>query len=126
MVRGVDAILVSPLSEKASATGLKRANDKGIKIVTYNANVAGDFPVSAIESNQYELGKLTGQETVKYIENKLDGKANIATVGFLSLLPDQAGARAKGFKEAIAKLPGVKIVAEQEAWMAPEADRRRQ
>jgi sugar transport system substrate-binding protein len=121
MVRNVGAILVSPLSEKASSTALRRVHEKGIKVVTYNANIAADFPVCAVESDQYELGKLTGEEAVKYIEKRFDGKANIATIGFLSLLPDQAGARAKGFLDAIGKLPGVKIVAQQEAWMAPEA-----
>jgi sugar transport system substrate-binding protein len=121
VVRGVDAILISPLSEKASATALKRANDQGIKILTYNANVAADFPVSAVESNQYELGQSTGQVVAKYIDDRLGGKATIATVGFVSLLPDQGGARAKGFLDEMAKLPGVKIVAQQEAWMAPEA-----
>ncbi len=122
VVRGVKAILISPLSEKTSNTALKRANDKGIKIITYNANVEGDFPISAIESNQYELGQSTGQVVARYVQDKLGGKATIATVGFISLLPDQGGARAKGFKDEMAKLPGVKIVAEQEAWMAPEAD----
>ncbi len=91
-VRGVDAILISPLSEKTSSTALRRANDQGVKIVTYNANVQGDFPVGAVESNQYELGESTGREVAKYIENRLGGKAAIATVGFQSLLPDQGGA----------------------------------
>jgi len=121
VVRGVDALAISPLSEKASAAALKRAHDRGVKIVPYNANLAADFPVASVESNQYDLGQSTGKEVVQYIEERLGGKADIATIGFLSLLPDQAGARAEGFLDEVTKLPGVKIVARQEAWMAPEA-----
>ncbi len=117
----VNAIVISPLSTKGSVEALKRANDAGIKVVTYNTAIAADFPVCDIESDQVDLGGSTGKAAVKYIQEKLNGKANIAMLEFMSLSPEQSGERVRGFKDTVSKLPGVKIVAEQDAWLAPDA-----
>ena len=42
-------------------------------------------------------------------------------IGFASQLPEQGGARQRGFRAGLEGLPGVEIVAEQDAWNAPEA-----
>ena len=121
MTQKVGAVLVSPLSTQASIPALKRANERGIRIVTYNNGIAADFPVCNIQSDQESLGASTGRAARGYIETKLGGKARVALIGFASQLPEQGGARQRGFKEAIAGMPGVEIVAEQDAWNAPEA-----
>ena len=121
IARGVDAIVVSPLSAKASRTALKRAKDKGIVVVTYNTNVEGDVPAAYIESNQFDLGVQTGKAAAKYIQEKLGGKAKIAVLAFRSQNPEQSNARSGGFKQEMARLPGVEIVTEQDAWLADQA-----
>src|SRR5207247_607528 len=63
----------------------------------------------------------TGRAAREFIEARLGGKARVALIGFSSQLPEQGGARQKGFKQEIAGMPGVTIVAEQDAWNAPEA-----
>ena len=119
----VDAILVSPLSTKASIPGLKRAHDSGIKIIAYNNSLEADFPACNVVSDQVALGASTGEAARRYIEQKLgsEAKAKVAIIGFASQLPEQGGARVRGFKEEIQKLAGVQIVAEQDAWTAPKA-----
>ena len=117
IARGVDAIVISPLSKTASATALKRARDRGVKVVTYNTTVEGDVPLSYIESSQSDLGAQTGEAARKYIEKRLGGKAKIALLAFKSQLPEQSNGRSDGFKEKVAALPGVEIVAEQDAWL---------
>lgn len=121
MTQKVGAVLISPLSMKASVPALERANGRGIKIVTYNNSLGADFPACAIASDQEALGATTGRAAREYIEKKLGGKARIALIGFASQLPEQGGARQRGFRNEIAALPGVQIVAEQDAWNAPEA-----
>jgi ABC-type sugar transport system substrate-binding protein len=118
---GVDAIIVSPLSAKASLAALTRAREKGITVVTYNTTVEGDVPASFVESDQVDLGASTGREAVAYIEKHFGGKAEIAILAFLSNAPEQSNARVSGFKSEVTKLPGVKIVAEQDAWMPETA-----
>lgn len=117
IARGVDAIVISPLSAKASATALKRAKDKGIVVVTYNSTVEGDIPVAYIESDQADLGRQTGLVAKRYIEEQLGGKAKIATLAFKSQLAEQSDARRNGFVDVVGQLPGVEFVAEQDAWL---------
>jgi ABC-type sugar transport system substrate-binding protein len=117
----VNAIVMAPTSPKASVSALERANKAGIKVVTYNDALEADFPASTIKSDQVSLGKTTGEEAAKYIQEKMGGKATVAVITYESLLPDQAAERTKGFVDEVSKLPGVKIVAKQDAWMADKA-----
>ncbi len=117
----VGAIVVSPLSTQGSIPALKRAHEAGVKVITYNNSVAADFPACNVASDQAALGAETGRVVREYVEQKLGGKAKVALLGFASQLPEQGGARQAGFKQAIADMPGVQIVAEQDAWTAPQA-----
>jgi ABC-type sugar transport system substrate-binding protein len=121
---GVDAIVVSPLSAKASVIALERARAKGIVIVTYNTNVEGDIAAAYLESDQTGLGRMTGVAAREYIEKHLGGRANVALLEFQSQAPEQSTMRVNGFREEITKLPGVRIVAEQDAWLAEQAVRK--
>lgn len=121
IVRKVDAIVISPLSAKASVSALKRAHDKGIKVITYNSTIEGDIPSAYIESDQSNLGIQSGKAARNYIENKLGGKAKVAILAYKSQVPEQSDARSGGFKQEITKSPGVEIVAEQDAWLAEMA-----
>lgn len=121
IARRVDAIVISPLSKKASATALKRAHNKGVKVITYNSTIEGNVPVAYIESDQSDLGTQSGISARNYIEQKLGGKAKVAILAFKSQVPEQSDARTGGFKSEICKLPGVEIVAEQDAWLAEMA-----
>jgi len=124
IARGVDAIVISPLSATASVAGLKRAKAKGVEIITYNSTVEGDIPAAYIESDPHDLGAQTGRAAVKYINEKLGGKAKVAILAFKSQLPEQSDARTGGFKSEVTKLPGVEIVAEQDAWEAEPAKKK--
>jgi ABC-type sugar transport system substrate-binding protein len=117
IARKVDAILLSPLSAKGSVAALKLANDKGIKIITHNTPIDSDIPAAFIECSADDLGAQTGKVARKYIEEKLGGNAKIAVLAFKSQVPEQSAARVNGFKRQLEGLPGVQIVAEQDAWM---------
>jgi len=121
ITRGVDAIIISPLSSKASYTALKRAYDKDIKVITYNTTVEGDIVSSYIESNQMDLGAQSGKAAREYAEKNFGGKAKVAILAFKSQVPEQSNARSEGFKQEVSKLEGVEIVAEQDAWLAEMA-----
>lgn len=117
----VDAVCVAPLSQKASVPALKRAHEAGIKIVTFDSPVNADFPASSIRSDQEALGGPTGEEASEFIRRKLGGKAKVAILSYMALAPEAASQRTRGFEEAIKALPGVRIVARQDAWLANEA-----
>jgi simple sugar transport system substrate-binding protein/ribose transport system substrate-binding protein len=119
--QNVDAILISPLSAKGSVAALKQAHDKGIIVVTNNSAIDADFPDADVESSAADLGHQTGAAAVAYIQKNLGGKANIAILAFKSQVAEQSDARTGGFKDEVTKLPGVKIIAEQDAWLSDMA-----
>ncbi|OQY31043.1 MAG: hypothetical protein B6241_14905 [Spirochaetaceae bacterium 4572_59] len=121
ITRGVDAIVISPLSETVSVTALKRADEKGISIITYNSPLSADFPASYINSSQSELGASSGKQAREYIESELGGKAKVATLAFKSQLPEISDMRVNGFLNEITDLPGVEVVSQQDAWLAEMA-----
>ncbi len=121
---GVDAIVISPLSHKASISALQRAREKGITVITYNNGLDSDIPAAFVESDQTALGRSTGKAAREYIEKKMGGKAKIAILAFLSITPEISMMRVGGFKEEISKLPGVTIVSEQDAWLPEMAVKR--
>jgi len=120
IARGVDAIIISPIGEEASAPVLGRAADAGIKVVTYNSTIAGDVPSAFLNSSQEQIGQTTGAAAAKFIAEKLGGKAKIGVLQFKSLLPEQSGARVNGFLSAV-KGDGIEVVADQDAWLAEKA-----
>jgi ABC-type sugar transport system substrate-binding protein len=120
----VDAIVISPLSTVSSVSALERAHEKKITIVTFNTTINEDFPVSFIESDQTDLGASTGRAARAYIEKHLGGKAQVAILAFMSQAKEVSVRRTDGFKQEISKLPGVRIVAEQDAWMPEQAVRK--
>ncbi len=121
IIRGVDAIAISPISSTASVTALKRAHEKGIKIVIQNSPIESDIAVATIESDQFDLGARCGAAAKEYIEKNFGGKAKVAILAYRSQVPEQSDQRSGGFKSEVTKLPGVKIVAEQDAWLAEMA-----
>jgi ABC-type sugar transport system substrate-binding protein len=119
--QGVSAVLVSPLSSEGSVPALRRARQAGIRVIAYNNSLAGQVADYAVASDQASLGATSGRAARGYIEEKLGGKARVALIGFSSQLPEQGGARQDGFKSALAGMPGVTLVAEQDAWEAAQA-----
>lgn len=120
----VDAIAIAPLSVTGSLAALRRAHEKGIRIIIHNNALRSDFVAAAVESNHRNLGVETGKAARRYIQEKLNGKARVALLAFKSQLPEQSNARSEGFREEITALPGVKIVAEQDAWLPEMATKK--
>ncbi len=121
IVSKMDALLLTPLSKTASTQTVKRAKEGGMVVIAYNTPVDGGFEDAYIECDPYDLGMQTGQAAAKYIKEKLGGKAKIAILAFKSQVPEQSDARSGGFKDALKDMPGVEIVAEQDAWLAEMA-----
>ena len=122
IVRRMKAIVISPTSREGSVRPLREAHDRGIQIIAYDTPLAADFPACYVESDQYALGSSTGKLCRRYIEERLGGKARIAVLAYTALNADSSGRRVKGFRDEVSKLPGVEFVAQQDAWLPPQAD----
>ncbi len=119
--RGVDAIVIAPVSAKDSAPALQRARDAGIVVIALNGGLEdGSIAHATFSTANRDLGASTGAAAATFISETLGGEANVATLAFSSLLPEQSGDRTGGFKEAVANGNTINILSEQDAWM-PEA-----
>lgn len=122
IARGVDAIVISPVSKVASIPALKRAKEKGIHIVTYNSTIDDpSIPVSYLNSKQRDLGNTTGMMAAKFIADEMGGSVKVATLGFKALLPEISADRVDGFIEEAEKGGTVEVVSQQDAWLAEKA-----
>lgn len=120
--RGVDAIVIAPLSASNSAGALQRAKDAGIIVIALNGGLDDKSIAGATFSTaNSDLGKTSGEAAAKFIAEKLGGKANVGILAFSSLLPEQSGQRTGGFKEAAAIGNEIAVVTEQDAWLPEKA-----
>lgn len=122
--RGVDAIVMTYLDPAAaSVPAVKAANDKGIKVVSFNNTLAADFPISTVQSDNELLGAGTGKEAAAYIRSHYAGKSEIkvAVLNYKTQLPPESAARQGGFWGEIKDIPGVTLVAESSTWLAEDS-----
>ena len=107
MAQGIEVLMISPLTEQALTPVVRDAMERGIKVVTLDRKV--NTPVTVhVGGENLPLGVGAGE----FLAKKLDGK------GAIIELQGTAGASAtidrnKGFAEAIAKYPDMKVVASQ-------------
>ncbi|MGH7003521.1 MAG: substrate-binding domain-containing protein [Alphaproteobacteria bacterium] len=115
VARKVAAILVSPIDAKALCSGYDNAKKAGIPIMSIARGSACENQTVHIGVDEIKVGNDIAEWTAK----KLDGKGNIA------MLAGPAGAQAfmnfaKGYSEAIAKHPGIKVVFRHEMLLSRE------
>lgn len=106
----VDVIIVNPCDSSAVVPAVKAANKAGIPVVTVDRGADGGEVVSHIASDNVAGGRMAGE----FIAKLLGGKGKVVE---LEGIPGTSAARdrGKGFNEAIAKYPNIKVVARQEA-----------
>jgi len=114
---GVGALCVTPSGSKEIVSDIVKANRAGIPVVIVDTKVdpeaakqAGIRIESFVGSDNYEGGQVAGRHLVELTGGK-------ARVGVLEGIPghETGDSRLRGFRDAIAKAPGVAIVASQPA-----------
>jgi ribose transport system substrate-binding protein len=106
----VGAILINPVDSGAVVNAVRAANRAKIPVLTIDRSANGGEVVTHIASDNVAGGQMAGE----YIVNLLKGKGKVVE---LQGVPGTSAARdrGKGFNEVIAKNPGIKVVAQQEA-----------
>ena len=114
---GIDVLAITPSGSREIVSALVKASKANVPIVIVDtrldakaAEAAGVKPQTFIGSDNYEGGKLAGE----YVVSSTDGKAR---VGILEGIPghETGDSRLRGFRDAVAKAPGITIVASQPA-----------
>lgn len=109
---GVDVIIIHPADPAGVEFALKEARRAGIKVIAWDDNLKNADLSWLIDNHQ--LGYTIGQHAAKWINEKHNGKAEVAILNYpqLPILLE----RGNGIRDAITELaPDAKIVAETSA-----------
>ena len=104
IVQGVDAIIVCPADSKGIGPAIERANQANIPVFTADIAAQGGQVVSHVASDNLSGGRLAAE----YIAKALGDQGEVGIIGQQEV---QSGLdRELGFKEEMAKHPGIKVV----------------
>lgn len=121
---GVQAIILSAVSPDGSVRAIKRANEAGIPVVCYNTCINDAdmkkyvyaYAVGDPFEFGYKIGQVAADDFIK--AGKTEPKIGILNCEFV----DVCVQRRKGFEKALSeKVPGYKIVSNQEATILDKA-----
>jgi ribose transport system substrate-binding protein len=106
ITRKVDAIVLCPVDSRGVGPAVRKANEAKIPVFTADIAAEEGEVVSHIASDNVAGGRLAGEYLAKY----LNGKGNVAIINqpIVTSVLD----RVKGFMEAIANYPDIKVVAD--------------
>ncbi|MFV0527501.1 MAG: substrate-binding domain-containing protein [Lachnospiraceae bacterium] len=113
----VDALVISPLSADASVAAVESAVEAQIPVINWNTTVNTDTDGFVGVSN-YDLGGMTGEYVAEYIAENFPDGCKLAILGNSSY--EVGVERCNGFKDAVADIDGLEIVAEQDAELQDE------
>lgn len=101
--KDIDILLINPTDSKGVEGAVEAAKKAGVIVVAVDAQAEGPID-SFVGSRNYDAGFLAGEK----LAEDLGGKGKVAILDGIPVVPILE--RVKGFKEAIAKHPGIEIV----------------
>jgi ribose transport system substrate-binding protein len=115
--RKIDVLIVSPNEPAPLTAAVQQACQAKIPVIILDRSVNTDCYSSFIGGDNYEIGKLAGQEAAKDLP---DGGNVVELRGIMSDQPQID--RDKGFRDGIKSNPKIKIIADREAkWLKDSA-----
>ena len=114
---GVDLLIISPNQVSTINAAIDRARKKGIPVVMFDRKTNVGNYTAYMGADNYGIGRMMGN----YVASRLKGKGNIVEIkGLHGSSP--AIERHRGFVDAIAHYPGLRIVDSRYAgWLRKQA-----
>ncbi|ARA92239.1 hypothetical protein AWN76_002965 [Rhodothermaceae bacterium RA] len=107
---GMDALVVAPLDPEALVQALEAAGEHGIPVVTIQARTEPAVGVTHIAIDEREVGR----QAAELLAAALGGEGRVALLSFTGTT-STALEREEGFREGLARHPGLTLVAMQYA-----------
>jgi ribose transport system substrate-binding protein len=76
LTKGVDALMIQPLSESALVNVVEKATDMGIPVIIFGSSVLTDKYVTYVDRDNYEIGKTI----TKWVADQMGGKGKVVTI----------------------------------------------
>ena len=107
LTQQIDLLIISPNEAAPLTAVVKKAFDAKIPVIVLDRKVEGDAYTTFIGGDNVAIGKAAGE----HVAGLLPDGGNVAEIrGLAGATP--AAERAKGFREGIASVPGIKITAQ--------------
>lgn len=105
LAKGIDLLIISPNEAQPLTPIVEAAYEKGIPVIVIDRKIASSKYTAYVGADNYEIGTIAGH----YLASKLHQKGNVIEVlGLPRSSP--AMERERGFADALAKYPAVKIM----------------
>ena len=104
--KGINILLINPTDSVGVESAVVGAHNAGVIVVAVDAVANGPVD-SFVGSKNYDAGRLAGE----YLGKVLDGKGKVAILDGIPVMGILD--RVRGFKDAIAKFPGITVVGSQ-------------
>lgn len=122
ITQGVDILIVSPNESDPLTPPVQQACDKGIPVIVLDRSVNTDCIAAFIGGDNVAIGEAAGKLALELLP---DGGNVVELRGIMSNQPQID--RDKGFRDAIAANPKIKIVKDQDAkWIKEEGTKNMQ
>ena len=105
ITQGMNAIVIAPVDSRGIVSAVEDANRANIPVFTADIAAAGGQVVSHIASDNAQGGRLVGE----YLAKRLNGHGAVAILDQPTVT--SVIDRVRGFREALAAYPGIRIVA---------------
>jgi ribose transport system substrate-binding protein len=115
ITKRVNAIILSPVDSKGVKAALLKAQKAGIPVITVDISAPGIDVASHVATDNYAGGVLAGELMAKV----LNGKGEVGVIDYPTV--QSVVDRVNGFKKALEKHPGMKIVSIQPGVTRAEA-----
>jgi ribose transport system substrate-binding protein len=103
--RRVSGMVLAPLDSQALVNPVESAAQAGIPVIVMDSALKSDKYISFVATDNYKGGQLAGE----YLGTLLGGKGNVILLRY-AVGSASTEDREKGFLEAIAKFPGIKMI----------------
>jgi ribose transport system substrate-binding protein len=107
--RGVQGIVLAPLDDTALRPAVRNAVNAGIPVVIFDSDLKGGEYTSFVATDNLKGGQLAGERVAKL----LGGKGKVVMLRYAEGSASTMN-REKGFLDAIAKYPDIKVVSENQ------------
>ena len=108
VAQGVAGIALAPLSDKGLVGTVKAATDSRVPVVVFDSDLAGGNYVSFVATDNVAAGRTAGEALAKAV-----GKGNVLLLRYQEGSASTAN-REKGFLEAVAAHPELKVVSDSQ------------
>lgn len=123
ILQGVDVLIVAPNEAAPITAPVKKAREKGIKVVCLERNLVEPAYDIFVGADNVKIGELAGQYVADHIKAKgIESPVIIEMKGLLGTKPQEE--RHNGARKFIDPIPGVKVIEDVANWIQNEAMKR--